>query len=220
VGVFGRPLLTFVEPTAVGRAFERRILYENGLDVDVAILTPEWLRLATEDPSTMRVVERGYRVLVDRIGLPDFQAAAASMELASALPTEGQLDDLASDFWYHALWAAKKLARGEVLMAKRSVDGYLKERLLTLFAWHAKAGQPHLDTWHEARFFERWADASAVEALRASYARYDPDDVERALRTTMDVFERFEQETAVRLAFAEPPDRRPIRELVRTVLRA
>jgi aminoglycoside 6-adenylyltransferase len=29
VEAFGKPVLTFLEPTAVGRAFERRVLYEE-----------------------------------------------------------------------------------------------------------------------------------------------------------------------------------------------
>jgi hypothetical protein len=33
VEAFGRPLLTFLEPTAPGRAFERRALCEGGLDL-------------------------------------------------------------------------------------------------------------------------------------------------------------------------------------------
>ena len=217
VEAFGRPLLTSVEPTAVGRAFERRVLYEDGLDVDITILTPEELRLAAADPEAAGVLERLSRARgQDRTrghrGSGGFHGAQ------DRLPTQAELDGLASDFWYHALWAAKKLARGEVLTAKRSVDGYLKERLLTLLAWHAKAARPELDTWHEARFFEGWADARAVEAQREAYAIYDPDDVKRALRATMDVFKRFEHETAAQLDFAPPPNRGAIRGLVRDVL--
>src|SRR5688500_14884664 len=58
VEAFGRPLLTFLEPTAVGRAFERRVLYESGLDVDIAVFTPAWLELAAEDPDTASVIRR------------------------------------------------------------------------------------------------------------------------------------------------------------------
>lgn len=215
---FGRPLLTFLEPTAVGKAFERRILYADGLDVDVAVLTPAWLGRAAEDPETASVIRRGHRVLLDRLGLADLAARAAAVEPPRRLPDERRFRELGADFWYHAVWAARKLARGEILMAKRSVDGYLKERLLTLLAWHARAVDPELDTWHEARFFERWADPRAVEALRASYARYDPGEVRRALLPTMETFERFERETAERLGFGAPPGRDPVRSLVLAVL--
>lgn len=216
--VFGRPLLTFLEPTAVGRASELRVLYEGGLDVDIAVFTPGLLDLAAEDPEAASVIRRGHRVLLDKVGLGDLEARAASVEPPRRLPDETELCELAADFWYHALWAARKLARGEILMAKRSVDGYLKERLLTLFAWHARAGDTELDTWHEARFFERWADPRAVDALRESYARYDSDEVRRALFATMDAFERFERETGERLGFSPPPDRDPVRALVQLCL--
>jgi aminoglycoside 6-adenylyltransferase len=218
IEAFGRPLLTFLEPTAVGRAFERRVLYGGGLDVDIAAFTPAWLERAVEDPETASVVRRGHRVLLDKVGLAELAPRAASIEPPRRLPDDRELRELGADFWYHALWAARKLARGELLMAKRSVDGYLKERLLTLFAWHARAGDQGLDTWHEARFFERWADPRAVEALREAYARYDPDEVRRALLATMDVFDRFERETAGRLGFSPPPARDPVRALVVAVL--
>jgi aminoglycoside 6-adenylyltransferase len=217
---FGRPLLTLVEPTAVGSAFERRVLYEDGLDVDVAVVTAEWLEHAAADPETAGVVKRGARVLVDKIALADLLAKATSTEPERPLPTELELAELGTDFWYHAVWAAKKLARGEVLVAKRSVDGYLKEQLLTLLAWHAASSKPAVDTWHEARFVERWADPRAVEAMREAYARYDRDDLARALRATMDIFERFERETAAKLGLPQPPDRARVRGLVGDVLNA
>lgn len=53
----------------------------------------------------------GYRVLVDRIGLADLETPAVATEPEHGLPTRRELDDVASDFSYHALWAAKKLSR-------------------------------------------------------------------------------------------------------------
>jgi aminoglycoside 6-adenylyltransferase len=87
-----------------------------------------------------------------------------------------------------------------------------------LFTWHARAGDPGLDTWHEARFFERWADPRAIEALRVAYARYDPDEVKGALAATTDAFELFELETAERRGFGAPPAREPGRALIRAML--
>jgi aminoglycoside 6-adenylyltransferase len=78
VEAFGRPLLTFLEPTAVGRAFERRVLYEGGLDVDVAVFTRAWLERAAENSETASVIRRGYRVLLDKVGLADLAARGGS----------------------------------------------------------------------------------------------------------------------------------------------
>jgi aminoglycoside 6-adenylyltransferase len=214
VDAFGLPLVTFLEPIPVGRAFERRVLYEGGLDVDIVVVTPEWIEAAAVDPATAGVLARGYRVLLDRLGLEDLAARAASVTPPPGVPAEPELRGLAADFWYHAVWAARKLARGDLLTAKRSVDSYLKERLLTMLTWHAKAGDPELDTWHEARFAERWADRGALEALPEAYASYDAADVSRALVATMDIFERLERETAERLGYGRPPDRDAVRALV------
>lgn len=211
VEAFGRPLLTLVEETPVTRTVERRVLYEDGLDVDFTLFPLASLRQAVGDPAIGAVLGRGHRVLVDKAGLA---ALLAAVPAAPGEPAGGALDELGSDFWYHALWAAKKLARGELLTATRAVNGYLKERLVVLAARHARAGDAALDTWHETRFFERWADPRAVELLRGAYARYDRDDVGRALGATMDAFELLERETAARLGLPEPPPRDRVRELV------
>ena len=42
---FGTPLLTFVEPTATGGELERRVLFANGLDVDVSLIAMATLRM-------------------------------------------------------------------------------------------------------------------------------------------------------------------------------
>ncbi len=107
--------------------------------------------------------------------------------------------ELASDFWYHALWTAKKLRRGEVYTAISCLDGYMKARLVTLLEWHARAVDPTVDTWHGGRFLERWADPGALAALERAYAHYDLRDVARALWETIDLWQSLEEETARRL---------------------
>ena len=58
-------------------------------------------------------------------------------------------------------------ARGEVFTAIECLDGYLKERLVTLLEWHARAVDPSVDTWHDGRYLERWADPGALVGARA-----------------------------------------------------
>ena len=217
---FGRPLLTFLEPTLIEGTFERRVLYETGLDVDIAIFTLASLAQATTQPEAAAVLARGHQLLIDNAGLAELTAAASDANPHRQLPDAHALHDLGADFWYHALWAARKLARGELLMATRSVDGYLKERLIALVGWHAQARDPSVDTWHEARFFEQWADARALEAMRRAYARYDANDVARALVETVDAFALLERETWHALGLGDPPHRDDVRALVDTTLTA
>ena len=139
-------------------------------------------------------------MLVDKLGLESALRSRASHPPPRRLPTPAEFGQLTQDFWYHALWAAKKLRRGEVWVAKQSCDGYLKELLVELLAWHAQAADPHVDTWHGGRFLRSWADGRALEALRHAYARYEASDIPQALWATVDLFERVERECAERIS--------------------
>jgi aminoglycoside 6-adenylyltransferase len=215
---FGRPVLTFVEPTFEGRR-ERRVLYESGEDVDFVVLPPSAAERLPTTPGAAEALARGYRVLVDRIGLEaEIAKLVAAAPAAPEAPTQTAFTELANDFWYHALWIAKKLRRGEVYTAVDCLDGYLKWRVVTLLGWHAKAVDPEVDTWHEGRFLERWADPGALVALEFAYGRYSIRDAAYGLWSSVDLWQGLEEETARRLGLElelDHPDlRRRLAEVV------
>ena len=217
VAEFGTPVLTFVEETPVGAVRERRILYEHGEDVDLPLLPlSETARIEAAGP----LLARGYRILVDEVELAAQLAQVASGAVArqSPLPTQEAFTELASDFWYHALWTAKKLRRGEVFTAIGCLDGYMKARLVTLLEWHARAVDPTVETWHGGRFLERWGDPGALVALGDAYARYDLRDVARALWATIGLFQGLEEETAGRLGLRVELDHPDLRRRVAEVV--
>jgi aminoglycoside 6-adenylyltransferase len=194
---FGEPLLSFVEPTAVGGFEERRVLFRDGLEVDLAVIPAEAARAIPPDASG--VFARGFRVLYDdglQLELPGAPTIKPS-------PTEEEFGQLTNDFWYHLLWAAKKLWRGEVLLAKQVCDCFLTWRLVELARWRAHGE----DTWHDLRFFELWAGKDLVEALGETFARYEAEDIARALRATGKLFGRLEDEVADRFGLVRSVDR-------------
>jgi aminoglycoside 6-adenylyltransferase len=215
---FGRPVLTFLESTAFGDRVERRVLYEHGEDVDFPLLEAENWRALAALPEARALLGRGHRVLHDELGLEGVLEQALQETPEPVVPDAAMLRELASDFWYHALWAAKKLRRGEVFTAKGCLDGYLKARLVTLLEWHAGAVDPSVDTWHGGRFLERWADPGALAALENAYARYDLRDVARALWETIDLWQGLEDETARRLGLQVELDHADLRRRIAQVV--
>jgi aminoglycoside 6-adenylyltransferase len=216
---FGTPVLTFLEPTAVSDQRERRVLYDTGEDVDFPLIPVAALERLEASDNVAALLARGYRVLVDEIELePRLRAVAAVVRPAAPI-TQRDLTELASDFWYHALWTAKKLRRGEVFTAIECLDGYMKNRLVTLLEWHARSLDPTVDTWHGGRFLERWADPGALAALERAYARYDLRDVARALWQTIDLFQGLEEETVRRLGLEVELDHPDLRRRVSEVVR-
>lgn len=187
VARFGTAELTFVEPTAVGDAVERRVLYTDGLEVDFSLMLAASVLALTADPEAVAVIARGYAVLYDEIGLDD---AFASLRVAPE--REIDLSELAQDFWYHALWTAKKHRRGESVTARGCIEGVLKSRLVTLAREHARRRDPAADTWHRDRFVERWADPRAVAALWVNAA--SPDELPTALLRLCDAFDTLASE--------------------------
>jgi molybdopterin-guanine dinucleotide biosynthesis protein A len=218
IAEFGRPVVTFLEATLDGH-WERRVLYESGEDVDFVLFPASVLERLEASEDAAGLLRRGHRVLIDRIGVSKRLASIAERPaLEEEPPKQSELTELASDFWYHALWTAKKLRRGEVFTALDCLDGYVKARLVTLLGWHARAVDPTADTWHAGRFLERWADPGALAALERAYAHYELRDVARALWETIDLWQGLEEETASRLGLAVELDHPDLRRRVAEVV--
>ena len=204
----GEPWLMFREPRAVGAGHERRVLYAGGLDVD---LIPEGVAeleqaLRMGLPShVVDIIHQGMRVLVDKDGLWARVRAASPEPQPPRPPSEEAFLNVVHDFWYHTVWTAKHLCRGELWWGKICCDSYLKGRVLTMIEWHARTVRAaDADTWMRGRFLEEWADPRAVTALSEAYAHYDPEDVWRALGVTMDLFRWLSMETAEALGITYP----------------
>jgi aminoglycoside 6-adenylyltransferase len=227
----GTPWLTFIEKTGTGDERERRVLFAGGLDVDFALIPSRkaqqlqlLLRLQRRFPQLLRLLpsgmarqfrqgladfadlaRRGVRVLLDKDGIAAYLALVTAETVSPRPPTPNEFLEVVNDFWYHTVWTAKKLRRGELWVAKSCGDGYLKHLLLRMIEWHARASHGwDYDTWHGGRFLEQWADPRAVQGLRQAFAHYDEDEVGRALLVTMDLFRWLATETARQLGYPYP----------------
>jgi len=204
----GEVWLTFVEPTPDGRGFERRVLFAPGLDVDFAPSPAAAFRqmLAHEIPPDIAdMIRRGIRFVVDKDNLAGLLSRHPLPLPTSQLPSATEFVNLVHDFWYHTLWTAKHLRRGELWWAKGCCDMHLKGLLQQMLMWHAKASKGgDTDTWLRGRFLEEWADPRALAALTAAFAHYNVEDVWQALLATMDLFAWLERETAVSLDLTYP----------------
>lgn len=201
--------MSFIERTGDVKSWERRTLYIGGLDVDVALDPAEWLGgfFGQELPAdVVDVARRGIRVLVDKDGvLAQFQYRSLPDVTLFQKPTEAEFLNATGDFWYHTLWCAKHLRRGELWWAKGGVDGHLKWLLQSMLEWHARARRGEkFDTWLRGRFVEEWADPRAVQALPAIFAHYEADDIAHALIATMTLYRWLEDETALAWGYSFP----------------
>ena len=211
LGNIGNPLLTFVEPTAAGGQMEHRVLFEDMLDVDFAIIPERNLQQALQSGQVQisNAFGRGMRVLLDKDGLAaQLRALIPSVKTpAPLLPTQNDFLQLTNDFLYHAVFTTKHLRRGELWWAKMCSDCYMQHLLLRMIEWHAHAVHGwNYDTWFRGRFLEEWADPRVLRGLRGAFAHYDKGDVSRALLTLMDLFRWVAVETAEELGYPYPSE--------------
>lgn len=209
VAEFGPVTLTFVEQTPDGRSWERRVLYAGGLDVDFALSPIGALDFFMDQglpPEMADVIRRGVRVLVDKDArLARVFALPVPDQPPGTLPTETVFLNAVHDYWYHTVWTAKHLRRGEVWWAKSGLDGRCNGLLFQLLTWQAQAAHgPGHDTWQRGRFLEEWADPHAVAQLGGIFAHYDAADIARALPESMRVFRGLATDIARRLGYDYP----------------
>ena len=204
----GHPWLTFLEPTPDGHGFERRVLFEGGLDVDFVPSRVADLQAMVNQglsPDVTDIIRRGVRFVVDKDGYAERFQSIQIAPLLYSPPTESEFLNQVNDFWYHTVWTGKHLRRGEVWWAKSCCDTYLKHLLRQMLEWHAHVSQAEgVDTWMRGRFLEEWADPRAVKSLPDVFAHYDEKDIWRALMATMELFRWLAVETAARLGYSYP----------------
>lgn len=206
VAELGVPLATFVEPTLLGQR-ERRVLFSDGLDVDFTVLPPPVALafLDEQESITGTVLRRGVRVLADRDGLGARVLEIAGTPLAApAPPSPGEFNEAVNEFWYRVLWTARKLRRGELWLVTESMNGRLRQLVLTQLRWQAEA--QGIDAWHEGRFVERWASPEVRARLGAIVAPYDADKLPGALNAIADLFRELATDVAARLDFDYPDE--------------
>jgi aminoglycoside 6-adenylyltransferase len=154
----GKPWLTFIEPTADGRGMERRVLFEGGLDVDFAFIPVNLIQQMAQAgiPSDVTDTLRcGVRVILDKDDLLKQLQVAPVESPPLQLPPQSEFLETINDFWYHAVWTAKHLRRGELWWAKAGCDNYMKRLLLRMIEWHARATRgPDYDTWLRGAFWK------------------------------------------------------------------
>lgn len=196
----GEMRISFTEPT-LGGGTERRMLYEGSLDVDLIVFTPDQLTQAVLEGPAGWVMNRGYAVLHDAMGIAPLLARHIRQDVSFTPMGDAEFVNVVNDFFFHAVWADKKLRRGELWTAKMCMDAYLKRLLLRVIELDRCA---EVDVWHDGRFLDRWAGKDTTAALADCFARYDPADMSVALRHTAQLFARLARHAAAVHGYAFP----------------
>ncbi|HEV2073956.1 MAG TPA: aminoglycoside 6-adenylyltransferase [Thermomicrobiales bacterium] len=207
----GDPVITFLEATAVGAWRERRVLFDGARDVDFSVVPADLLNeLNAMHPGDLlhaevgATIARGYRVLIDRNErlTPILRRITTITECEPLPPTYEQFDETINDFWYHCVWIAKKLRRGDLIVAHECLDGHQRRLIMHLIRWHPERKGT---LWHGARFMEEWAPQEVTMRLATTWAEHDTESIRCALTNMMDLVAWLTKEIANAYSLEETP---------------
>lgn len=196
--------ISFVEE-APAHGYARRVFFDDAMDMDFIFYNASDAEKVTQNPMIQSWYGRGYAVVVDKIGYRDMARTSQTQKNGEIELTAQYYHNLAQTFWFHAIWAMKKLLRGEIWTGKRCIDGYMKELLREMLEYRG-AGRKgsQYDVWYSGRFFDTWAGPELLSGLNCAYGAYNRASLEAALAKTMELFSAAAQETGRLYGFLYP----------------
>jgi aminoglycoside 6-adenylyltransferase len=198
------PRISFFENTAV-QDYERRVFFDDAMDMDFLFYNVKDVERITADPIIRAWYAKGHRILVDKINYSRIVEASCPAPMEKKAITEEDFCNNVNNFWFHTIWATKKLRRGEVWVAKNCIDVYLKNLLREMLEYEAIARNgAEFDIWHDGRFFDEWVDPSIRSRLRDAYGKYDRESLQLALWSTMELYTTAARNTARLMNYSYP----------------
>lgn len=199
--LLGNMKIVFQEPT-LGNGREVRAIYDEEKDVDMIVFTLDQFYQAIIDGVASWVMNRGYEILFDRYNFKPLLDKYISSHSYSILD-EKEYTNVVNDFYFHCIWAYKKLRRNEIWSSKMCVDAYLKNHVLKVMEMYSYQTK-HVDVWHDGRFLDSWLDINMHEQLEQCFAHYDKDEIYKALLNTFELFSTISEEIAVMNHYSFP----------------
>jgi aminoglycoside 6-adenylyltransferase len=203
LGRFGAVWVTVQDDIGEGRP-EFLALYNGGYKLDFAFDRASKLEQIAGMDTLPEVLDRGYRVLLDKDGITARFPAKPDRAPSSMPPTLDEFTETVNTFWYGTVYVAKQIKRNNLWTVKYR-DWTMKQQLLTMLEWHARAQNGwDYDTWYEGKLITRWVDPDTLDELDRCFGHFDAADSWRALLATMALFRRIATTTARRLAYTYP----------------
>ena len=179
----------------------RLVWFAGGCKVDFQFIHRNDILAMRESGELSDEYQRGYRVALDKDGLYAELPPSPRVFPPPRPPSAREVAAATNEFWFEAIHVAQFIRRREFWVAKHR-DWTMKENLLRLLEWHARAtGSGDVNTWLLGKRVLRWADADSVEAIQQIWSGWDAGEMWRALLAQLELFRRLSRELNTALGF-------------------
>ncbi len=172
----------------------RLVWFAGGLKVDFQFIPMADIQAMRASGELSDEYLRGYLVALDKDGLYADMPPSPRVFPMPAPPSRTEVETAINEFWFEAIHVAQFIRRREFWVAKYR-DWTMKEDLLRLMEWHARAtGGRAVNTWLLGKRVQRWADAETIAEIERIWSRWDAAEMWRALLVQLALFRRLSRE--------------------------
>ena len=172
----------------------RLVWFAGGRKVDFQFVHPDEILAMRESSELSDEYARGYHVALDKdrllAGLPPSPRVFPS----PAIPSRREVEAVINEFWFEAIHVAQFIRRREFWVANYR-DRTMKEDLLQLLEWHARAAaKEEVNTWLLGKRILQWTDAASAAAIPRIWPRWNAAEMWRALLAQLAMCRRLSRE--------------------------
>lgn len=172
----------------------RLVWFAGGRKVDFQFVHPDEILAMRESGELSAEYQRGYQVALDKDGLCADLPPSPRVFPSPAPPSRREVDSVINEFWFEAIHVAQFIRRREFWVAKYR-DWTMKENLLCLLEWHARAtAEGDVNTWLLGKRILQWTDAETAEAIERIWPGWDAAEMWRTLLIQLELFRRLSRE--------------------------
>ncbi len=177
-------------------------LYETGkLDLTVCEAPADSLAPCLAAPDHRRLLQRGFKVVVDKYQVRDHTPPAPA---APAAPDATAFAALVESFWMDALRSARFVRRGDLWRAQTILICKMRAKFTRMAEWQAQAADAAVDAWYDGRFINGWIDPRAAVHLPDFFVGLEPQALACGHLAMAEAFGALAEDCATRLGFALP----------------
>ncbi|ONI75203.1 hypothetical protein ALI144C_41420 [Actinosynnema sp. ALI-1.44] len=160
-------------------------VFAEGRKVDFTLAGTERL-VAMREHGLDELYGRGYVVHFDRTGIAAELSPSHPTPPVREAPDAEDFEVNQREFWFEATQVPIYAARGDLWPALSRL-AEIRDLMLTMLEWYAATGSEPVDTWHNGHHIAEWLGADHSR-IPETFARYEADDIIRALRAAADLY--------------------------------
>jgi aminoglycoside 6-adenylyltransferase len=182
----------------------RLALFEGGHKIDFQVFhTSRLTEMAADGLDDDH--ERGYDVLLDKDQVADRLPPPSYTSTRNLVPAQGDLEDVATEFWWEAAQIPGDVVRGDLWVLKFR-DWTMKEQLLTLMEWEAFGRhQGSQNVGYYGKGLRLWGNPTLYDQLPAIFTGFDETDSLRGLNASAELFMRLSRVVAAAFGLDDGP---------------